>query len=112
MPQPSSDVMQAVAVIAGRPGSLHLREVPRPRLDDVPGGRGVLVDVIRVGVDATDREIVDAEYGAAPEGDEHLIVGHASLGRVAAVGPNAPASLRPGTPSPPNRSVRTAVILR
>lgn len=97
MPQPSSDVMQAVAVIAGRPGSLHLREVPRPRLDDVPGGRGVLVDVIRVGVDATDREIVDAEYGAAPEGDEHLILGHESLGRVAAVGPNAPASLRPGT---------------
>lgn len=97
MPQPSSDVMQAVAVIAGRPGSLHLREVPRPRLDDVPGGRGVLVDVIRVGVDATDREIVDAEYGAAPEGDEHLILGHESLGRVAAVGPNARASLRPGT---------------
>lgn len=97
MPQPSSDVMQAVAVIAGRPGSLHLREVPRPRLDDVPGGRGVLVDVIRVGVDATDREIVDAEYGAAPEGDEHLILGHESLGRVAAVGPNAPSWLRPGT---------------
>jgi len=96
MPTPSA-TMQAVAVIAGRPGSLHLRDVARPSLDDVPGGRGVLVDVVRVGVDATDREIVDAEYGTAPDGDEHLILGHEGLGRVAAVGSAVPPSLPPGT---------------
>ena len=41
--------------------------MPKPSLDDVPGGRGVLVKVLRVGVDGTDKEINAAEYGAAPE---------------------------------------------
>jgi threonine dehydrogenase-like Zn-dependent dehydrogenase len=97
MPTPPSDTIQAVAVIAGKAGSLHLREVRRPRVDDVPGGRGALVEVIRVGVDGTDREIADAEYGTAPEGDEHLVIGHENLGRVVEVGPNVPDELRPGT---------------
>jgi threonine dehydrogenase-like Zn-dependent dehydrogenase len=41
-----------------------------------------------VGVDGTDKEINAAEYGAAPAGDEFLILGHESFGRVEAVGPN------------------------
>jgi glucose 1-dehydrogenase len=80
--------MQAVAVIPGQPGSMHLRTVPKPRIDDVPGGRGVLVKVLRVGVDGTDKEINAAEYGAAPAGDDYLITGHESFGRVEAVGAN------------------------
>ena len=79
--------MKAVAVIPGRPDSIHLREAPTPTLDEVEGGRGVLVRVLRVGVDGTDREINAAEYGAPPPGDEYLILGHESLGRVEAVGP-------------------------
>ncbi len=59
--------MKAVAVFPGKPGSIHLAELPEPRVDDVPDGRGVLVEVLRVGVDGTDKEINDAEYGAAPE---------------------------------------------
>jgi glucose 1-dehydrogenase len=55
---------------------------------DVPDGRGVLVKVLRVGVDGTDKEINAAEYGAAPEGYEFLVVGHESFGRVEAVGPS------------------------
>jgi hypothetical protein len=39
---------------------------PKPSVDDVPGGKGVLVQVLRVGVDGTDKEINDAESGAAP----------------------------------------------
>src|SRR5919204_130504 len=31
---------------------MHLEDVPRPTLDEVPDGRGVLVKVLRVGVDA------------------------------------------------------------
>jgi glucose 1-dehydrogenase len=89
--------MRAVAVIPGNPDSLHLREVPRPEVDDIPDGRGVLVKVLRVGVDGTDREIVEALFGSAPEGDDYLILGHESLGRVVEVGPNVPNSLRPGT---------------
>jgi glucose 1-dehydrogenase len=80
--------MKAIAVIPGRPDSIHLREAPCPGIDDVPGGKGVLVRVLRVGVDGTDKEINAAEYGAPPPGDEYLILGHESFGRVEAVGPN------------------------
>jgi glucose 1-dehydrogenase len=80
-------LMKAVAVIPGRPGSVHLAEMPRPEVGDIPGGRGVLVKVLRVGVDGTDKEINAAEYGAAPEGFDFLVVGHESFGRVEAVGP-------------------------
>jgi threonine dehydrogenase-like Zn-dependent dehydrogenase len=66
-------------------------------VDDVAGGRGVLVEVLRVGVDGTDKEINAAEYGAAPPGDDFLITGHESFGRVLEVGPNVPSTLRPGT---------------
>jgi glucose 1-dehydrogenase len=87
--------MKAIAVIPGRPDSMHLREVPRPTVDDIPDGRGVLVKVLRVGVDGTDKEINAAEYGAAPEGDSYLITGHESFGRVVEVGPNV-TELAPG----------------
>jgi len=80
--------MKAVAVFPGKPGSIHLADLPEPKVDDVPGGRGVLVEVLRVGVDGTDKEINDAEYGAAPEGYEVLVTGHESFGRVLEVGPN------------------------
>ena len=45
--------MKALAVIPGRPNSMHLRDVPVPTIRDVPDGRGVLVKVLRVGVDAS-----------------------------------------------------------
>jgi len=87
--------MKAVAVLPGQPNSIHLRDVPDPRLTDVPGGRGVLVKVLRVGVDGTDKEINAAEYGAAPPGDDYLITGHESFGRIVEVGPNV-SELKPG----------------
>jgi threonine dehydrogenase-like Zn-dependent dehydrogenase len=87
--------MKAIAVIPGRPDSMHLREIPRPTVDAIPGGRGVLVKVLRVGVDGTDKEINAAEYGAAPPGDDYLVTGHESFGRVVEVGP-AVTELAPG----------------
>ena len=77
--------MKAVAVRPGEPNSIHLRDVPMPSLRDVPGERGVLVRVLRVGVDGTDKEINAAEYGKAPPGDDYLILGHESFGVVEAV---------------------------
>ena len=44
-------------------------------LSSIPDGRGVLVKVLRVGVDGTDREINAAEYGAAPPGYDFLVIG-------------------------------------
>ena len=34
--------MKAIAVHPGTPNSMHLREVPEPKLSDIPDGRGVL----------------------------------------------------------------------
>ena len=87
--------MKAVAVYPGRPGSAHLAEVPEPSLDQVPDGRGVLVRVLRVGLDGTDHEINGGQYGTAPEGDDFLVLGHESLGVVEEVGA-AVTELEPG----------------
>jgi threonine dehydrogenase-like Zn-dependent dehydrogenase len=87
--------MKAIAVFPGKPRSAHLAELPKPAVADVPDGRGVLVEVLRVGVDGTDREIYEAEYGAAPPGYDFLVTGHESFGRVVAVGPKVTA-LAPG----------------
>jgi glucose 1-dehydrogenase len=88
--------MKAIAVHPGQAGSIHLREVPAPSLESIEGGRGVLVEVLRVGVDGTDKEINEAQYGAAPPGDDYLVIGHESFGRVVEVGPSVPDTIRPG----------------
>ncbi len=87
--------MKAVAVLPGRPNSLHLAELPKPSLHDVPHGRGVLVQVECVGVDGTDKEINAAEYGQAPPGYDFLVIGHECLGCVVEVGMNV-SELAPG----------------
>ena len=78
--------MKAIAVFPGQPNSVHLEDVPMPSIDQVPEGRGILVKVLKVGVDATDKEINDALYGNAPPGDKHLVLGHECFGIVEAVG--------------------------
>jgi threonine dehydrogenase-like Zn-dependent dehydrogenase len=86
--------MKAVAVLPGRPNSVHLQDIPVPKLTDqphphvcrIPEGRAVLVKVLQIGVDATDREINEALYGNAPPGGEHLVIGHESFGQVVEVG--------------------------
>src|SRR5690242_2005182 len=87
--------MKAVAVRPGRASSVHLAELPMPRVNQIPNGRGVLVKVLKVGVDATDREINDALYGNAPPGDDFLVLGHESFGVVQEVGP-AVTHVKPG----------------
>lgn len=80
--------MKAIAVRPGTPNSVHLAELPKPAVSDVPNGRGVLVKVLKVGVDATDREINDALYGNSPPGYDFLVIGHECFGIVEAVGPS------------------------
>jgi threonine dehydrogenase-like Zn-dependent dehydrogenase len=74
--------MKAIAVSPGQKDSVHLADLP------MPNGRGVLVRLLRCGVDGTDKEINAAEYGAAPDGYDFLTIGHENFGRVEAVGPN------------------------
>jgi threonine dehydrogenase-like Zn-dependent dehydrogenase len=76
-------------------GSVHLTDLPKPAVDQVPGGRGALVKVLRVGVDGTDKEINAAEYGTAPPGYDFLVIGHEGFGQVETVGANV-SELKPG----------------
>ena len=83
-----STTMKAIAVKPGVKNSVHLVDMPKPSISDVAGGRGVLVKVLRVGVDGTDKEINNADYGAAPEGSQFLVIGHEGFGVVEEVGEN------------------------
>ena len=47
--------MKAIAVFPRKPNTVHLAELRKPSLSEVPGGRGVLVRVLRCGVDGTDK---------------------------------------------------------
>ncbi|HVX10342.1 MAG TPA: glucose 1-dehydrogenase [Pirellulales bacterium] len=78
--------MKAIAVHPGTANSVHLAELPKPKVGDIAGGRGVLVRVLKVGVDATDKEINEAQYGNPPPGYDFLVLGHESFGVVVEVG--------------------------
>jgi glucose 1-dehydrogenase len=72
--------VRAITVIPGKQGSVAVSEVPEPPARDGP----VLVHTQAVGICGTDLEIINGEYGTAPPGEDRLIIGHESLGRVAA----------------------------
>lgn len=78
--------MKAIAIVPGTPDSVHVRDVPRPGLDRVPDGRGARVRMIRVGLCGTDADLASGRFGIAPEGADHLVLGHESLARVVEVG--------------------------
>lgn len=83
--------MKSIAVIPKQKNSAHLRDVPTPKIHDDEA----LIRSIRAGVCATDREIHEGLYGAAPEGKEYLILGHESHGVIEKVGKNV-SGLCPG----------------
>ena len=80
--------MKAVAITPKEKNSAKLVEMDKPKVSDIKDGKGVLVEVLRVGACGTDREINDAEYGVAPEGSEFLVLGHENFGRVVETGEN------------------------
>jgi glucose 1-dehydrogenase len=84
-------MMKAVAV---HPGSkqVGLIEHAVPLLES---RSGVKVRILEVGVCGTDKEICRFEYGFPPMGEEHLILGHESLGEVVEVGPDV-TGVKPG----------------
>jgi threonine dehydrogenase-like Zn-dependent dehydrogenase len=70
--------VRALTVAPGQAGSARLDEVEEP----AAGRDALLVEGIAVGICGTDAEIVSGTYGEAPPGDERLVIGHESLGRV------------------------------
>ncbi|MGC9514917.1 glucose 1-dehydrogenase [Methanocrinis sp.] len=83
--------MKAAAVRPKEKDSARLIDVDLPD----PGDDEVLVKVHSVGLDGTDKEIFDGVYGTPPSGEEILIPGHESLGRVEGIGKDVK-SFRPG----------------
>ena len=59
-------------------GSVRLEERPEPPDDPA----ALLVQSLALGVCGTDREIIAGDYGLPPDGEQRLVLGHESLGRV------------------------------
>src|SRR4051794_13565094 len=70
--------MQAILTVPHRPHSTHVADVPAPH----PGAGTVLLRPLEVGVCGTDREISEGRFGAAPDGEEALVLGHELVGVV------------------------------
>ncbi len=73
-----TDSMKAGIVVPGRKGSACVVDMPVPE----PDQGEVLVRVLEVGIDGTDTEIDDGEFGEAPEGEESLVGGHECIGEI------------------------------
>jgi glucose 1-dehydrogenase len=80
--------MKAVAVWPER-RRIDVEERARPSLGS---STSVRLQMLDVGVCGTDTEICRFDYGGTPPpGEDHLVVGHEGLGRVAEVGPGVSA---------------------
>lgn len=76
--------MKAMSVIPGQPESAAAQEVPDPPASD----GSILVEGLLVGICGTDIEITRG-YGHPPDGQQRLVIGHESLGRVLEAPPGA-----------------------
>src|SRR5918994_522818 len=85
-------IMKAVAVWPER----HRVEIVERAPPSLVSDTSVRLRMLDVGVCGTDTEICRFDYGGTPpHGEDHLVVGHEGLGRVAEVGPGV-ARLAPG----------------
>jgi threonine dehydrogenase-like Zn-dependent dehydrogenase len=71
--------MKAIVVTPGKPNSLRLEDQDPP----VPRRGELLLQVLKVGVCGTDKDIIAGFYGEAPAGSDYLVLGHESLCSVA-----------------------------
>ena len=85
--------MRALTVRPRQPRTAEVRDVAEPAEDE----GDLLVETLAVGICGTDLEIVAGEYGDPPPGEELLVLGHESLGRVLEPPPeSSPSGLRSG----------------
>jgi threonine dehydrogenase-like Zn-dependent dehydrogenase len=70
--------MRAITIVPGKANSAAVQDVAEPP----PSDGDVLVRTLALGICGTDFELVSGDYGWAPPGSDHLILGHESLGRV------------------------------
>jgi threonine dehydrogenase-like Zn-dependent dehydrogenase len=74
--------MKAIVVTPQKANTLRIvdQEIPNPN------PREILLEVQKVGVCGTDRDIIAGFYGEAPQDSDYLVLGHESLSRVAGFG--------------------------
>jgi glucose 1-dehydrogenase len=70
--------MKALTVLPLTAKSARVEEIDEPKTAD----GDVLVETIAVGICGTDLEIIAGDYGWSPPGEERLVLGHESIGRV------------------------------
>ncbi len=70
--------MKALVVDPGKKNSARIIDVTKP----LPEENEILLKILEVGIDGTDREINEGLYGTPPPGSNYLILGHESIGRV------------------------------
>jgi threonine dehydrogenase-like Zn-dependent dehydrogenase len=75
--------MKAVAVYPGK-REVKVIDIAEP---GKPGPGQVKLRMLEVGVCGTDKEICAWCYGSPPEGSDHFVLGHESLGEVMEIGP-------------------------
>jgi glucose 1-dehydrogenase len=78
-------MMKAIVVTPRKPNSLRVEDQGAP----VPRTGELLLDVLKVGICGTDKDIIAGFYGEAPAGSNFLVLGHESLCRVAEAGSDA-----------------------
>jgi len=71
--------------IAAFPKSKEIKLIDHPE-PKIAGTTDVKIQILKVGVCGTDREIWEFKYGTPPPGSDYLITGHESFGRVIEVG--------------------------
>jgi threonine dehydrogenase-like Zn-dependent dehydrogenase len=77
--------VKALVVKPGVPSSAQLIDVPTPD----PASGALLVKGRAIGICGTDVEIIEGGYGEAPPGEDHLVLGHESLGEVLEAPPDS-----------------------
>lgn len=84
--------MKAITIKSGEPQAVvAMAEVPTPRLQEADD---VIIRVLCVGLDGTDREIIVDNYAVFPDGKADMVIGHELLGFVAEAGQQS--GLSPG----------------
>jgi glucose 1-dehydrogenase len=91
MASSSAARVSGIAVYPGQPDSVHITSQPTP----VHGPDEVLIRIRDVGVCGTDKEIIDAKFGAPPAGSDELVIGHEAVGIIEEVGDQV-TTFRPG----------------
>lgn len=75
--------MKAIVTYPKQKGKVEMIDIEPPRI----AAGEVLIRMREVGIDGTDTEVIESVHGgAAPHGDDYLILGHEALGQVWDIG--------------------------